>query len=81
MVVIIVKTKIIAIMKKQLLTIAAMAFGLGFTQAQTFEIKSYEIKLEVNELTGKEDTVEVQDMYHKLNAADSSLIESVILGL
>ena len=64
-------------MKKQLLTIAALALGLGFAQAQTFELKSYEIKLEVNELTGKEDTVEVNDNYSKLNTADSSLVEMI----
>lgn len=65
-------------MKKQLLTIATLAIGLSFANAQTFEIKSYEITLEVNELTGKEDTVEVQDTYSKLNTSDSSLIESVV---
>lgn len=65
-------------MKKQLLTAVAFAIGLGFANAQTFEIKNYEITLEVNELTGKEDTVEVQDVYSKLNTSDSSLIESVV---
>jgi hypothetical protein len=66
-------------MKKQLLTIAAFCSSLALAHAQApagiFEITSYEISTEWDELTGKEDTTDVKETYTKYRSSDTAIFE------
>ncbi len=69
-------------MRKQLLTAASLfCFAWAIAAPPIKEETRFEITTEVNELTGKEDTVEVQEIYTKYNPVDSAVYEIRSKGL